>query len=472
MDNLESIPKLLASFRSRTLSPVEVLRQTIARIDAINPRINALTTLCLDRANEEARLSEDRYMRREALPLDGLPFAAKDLLDTEGVRTTYGSALFRDHIPTADAEAVARLRRAGAILVGKSATHEFGWGITTSSALHGPTHNPWDTSRVPGGSSGGSAAALAAGLVPLALGSDTGGSIRIPSAFCGTAGLKPSRGRVPTDGAFALASSLDHVGPMTRSAADLPLALAVLDGTYRPGRTASAPDPALLRGLRVLVVEDLHTVPLAPDHHSVFTEACNLLAGHGAEIIERAWPGPTRPDPYGILAPTLNAEARLRHQTSLGLYPGRAAEYSPDVRRRIELAAQYRLREYVEAAQRRAEFVAAFGGLLSDADVLLTPVSAVGPVAIGTDTVFHEGQRMDIRNAVMGYIAPQSLSGLPAAVIRAGFDSQRMPVGAQLTVQFGRDARLLQLSAVFELVLGGASPGWPDIVGSGLPNDR
>jgi Asp-tRNA(Asn)/Glu-tRNA(Gln) amidotransferase A subunit family amidase len=251
---------------------------------------------------------------------------------------------------------------------------------------------------------------------------------------------------------------------MARSAADLPLALAILDGTYCAGRTTSAPDPAIIRGIRVLVVEDLHPVPSDSDHGSVFTEACNLLSRHGAEIIERAWPRPTRPDPYGILAPTLNAEARLRHETSLGLYPGRAEEYSPDVRRRVELAAQYGLPEYVEAAQRRAEFTAAFIALLSDVDVLLTPVSAVGPVAIGTDTIIHEGRTMEFRTAVMGYIAPQSLSGLPASVIRAGFDSRRMPVGAQLTAQFGHDVRLLQLSAVFELVLGSAASHAPDIL--------
>jgi Asp-tRNA(Asn)/Glu-tRNA(Gln) amidotransferase A subunit family amidase len=192
--------------------------------------------------------------------------------------------------------------------------------------------------------------------------------------------------------------------------------------------------------------------PLASDHRAAFTD-------------ERVWPRSARPDPYGILAPTLNAEARLRHETSLGLYPGRAEEYSRDVHRRLELAAQYGLPEYVEAAQRRAEFTAAFACLLSDADVLRTPVSAVGPVTIGAETISHEDQTIEFRTAVMGYIAPQSLSGLPASVIRVGFDSSRMPVGAADGPVWPR-CRLLQLSAVFELVLGAAASGWPDIVAS------
>ncbi|MBZ7924806.1 amidase [Ensifer adhaerens] len=460
-DNL-TIASILANFRSGTMSPVEVLENSVARIDSLNSRINALTALCIERARQEAKASEKRYRRGDALPLDGIPFVAKDLLDTANVETTYGSVLYRGHVPREDAEAVGRLRNAGAILVGKSATHEFGWGLTTTSALHGPTRNPWDLTRVPGGSSGGSAAALAVDLVPLALGSDTGGSIRIPSAFCGTAGIKPTRNRVPMEGAFALASSLDHVGPMARTAEDLSLAMAVLDGTYGSGVREQEVNPKILNGLRILVIDDLHPVALTEDISRVFAEACGALSQHGARIIDKRWSDTERPDPYGILAPTLNAEARLRHEVVLGHYPQRAAEYSPDVCKRIELAAQYGLREYIEAAQRRAAFTAQFVSVFAEGDVLLSPVSAVSAVKIGTDTVIHDGKSVELRSAIMGYIAPQSLSGLPAAVIRAGFDRHEMPVGIQLTMAAGSDHRLIEIAAALETVLGATAVGGPN----------
>ena len=460
-----SATELLALFRDKALSPVDALHSTMARIDAINPTINALTTLCLDRAIGEARASERRYLNGTALPLDGLPFVAKDLLDSADVRTTYGSVLYRDNVPTTDATAIARLRLAGAILVGKAATHEFAWGLTTTSTLHGQTRNPWNLTRVPGGSSGGSAAALAAGLVPIALGTDTGGSIRIPSAFCGTAGFKPSRGRVPATGTFAFAPSLDHVGPMARSAADLPGILSVLDGTCGPAGTLPMPETADLRDIKILVVDDLHPVALVADHAEIFVQVCSRLRGLGATVLEARWPLPQRPDPYRILAPTLNTEARILHETKLGLYPARASEYSPDVRARLELAGRYRLADYVEASERRAEFGAALCGLLADADVWLSPVSAVPPASIGSDMerVDHDGRSLDLRTAAMGFCAAQNLTGLPACAIRAGFDRLGLPFGVQLTGRFGEDLRLLRIAAALEGALSAHRRTWPDL---------
>lgn len=458
MPSLPNATELLGLFRGKALSPVDALQSTMARIDAINPAVNALTSLCLERALREARISEQRYLDGMARPLEGVPFVAKDLLDSADVRTTYGSALYRDNVPTTDATAIARLRSAGAILVGKAATHEFAWGLTTTSILHGQTRNPWDMTRIPGGSSGGSAAALAAGLVPIALGTDTGGSIRIPSAFCGTAGLKPSRGRVPGTGSFALAPSLDHVGPMARSAADLQGILSVLDGTCGPAGTLPMPETADLRDTKILVIDDLHPVALVADHAEIFAQVCSRLRGLGATLIEARWPLPQRPDPYRILAPTLNTEARILHESKLGLYPARAAEYSPDVRARLELSRQYRLADYVEAAERRAAFGATLCGLLADADVLLSPVSSVPPPSID-----HDGQSLDLRTAVMGFCAAQNLTGLPACAIRAGFDYLGLPVGVQLTGRFGEDRRLLWIAAAVEGALSTRQQTWPDL---------
>ena len=255
-----SAGQLLEAYRARALSPVEVVDALAQRIERLDPALGAFTTLCLERTRDEAVAAEAAYRSGASVrPLEGVPFGVKDLFDTAGVRTTYGSPMFSDHVPEQDAETVRRVRAAGAILIGKTQTHEFAWGITSVNELMGTSHNPWATDRISGGSSGGSAVALAAGLVPLALGSDTGGSIRVPSSFCGTVGLKPTYGRVSLDGIFPLASSLDHPGPMTRNPADA----ALLFGVLVDEAPAAAPRDGL-RGVRVGLCPDMHLTPLSP----------------------------------------------------------------------------------------------------------------------------------------------------------------------------------------------------------------
>src|SRR5262245_24420223 len=221
---------LLAEFAARRLSPVEVVDACAARIEAVDSRVGGFTALCLERARDEARASESAWSRGEARLLEGVPFGVKDLFDSEGVRTAYGSPIYADHVPDRDAEAVRRAREAGALLVGKTQTHEFAWGITSVNEALGSARNPWSLDRVSGGSSGGSGVVLAAGEVPLALGSDTGGSIRVPAAFCGIVGLKPTYGRISAARAWPLARSLDHPGPMATNPADAALLLEALAG--------------------------------------------------------------------------------------------------------------------------------------------------------------------------------------------------------------------------------------------------
>lgn len=454
--------ELIDHFRAGRLSPVEVIQATGRRIDSINPDINALTTLCLDRAYEEARASERRYQQGAPLPLDGVPFVAKDLLDTAGVRTTYGALHFSNHLPSGDALAVERLRSAGAILVGKSATHEFGWGITTTGLLHGPTRNPWDLDRVPGGSSGGSAAALAAGFIPIAIGSDTAGSIRIPSAFCGTAGLKPTRARVPVGGAIALAPSLDHIGPMARAPSDLPIVLAALDGRLtQPAPDFSRHDPGDLRGLRIGVIHDLDMVQLAPDHAAVFERALDGLRLLGAEVVEASWPFPETRDPYAILAPIVLTEARNYHENVLRTFPERREEYSKAVLDRLELAGSIPALAYLEAVEMRANFRAGMDRILSRVDMIVSPVSAGSAAPIGQDYVDHCGSAVEFRKLVMTYTAPQSLSGLPSCAVRAGFDAAGLPIGIQFTGPAWADDRVLWLARTFSAVDPGLLHRWP-----------
>ncbi len=346
--------------------------------------------------------------------------------------------MFAEHVPARDAEAVRRARAAGAIVVGKTQTHEFAWGISSVNAAMGTAHNPWDITRIAGGSSGGSAVALAAGLVPLALGSDTGGSIRIPSAFCGTVGLKPSYGRMSTAGIFPLAPTLDHAGPMARSPADAALLLAVIAG-LDPGDPATAQAPRLRRpptiegtlaGLRVALCPDLQPLRLAPGLDAAFERASRRVSELGGALVELALPeAASAAESYMAIQ---RAEA-LHGHVQAGLYPARASEYGADVRHWLELATEIELQDYLAASADRERIRAGFGRVFEEADLLLTPVAACSPPRIGEEAIEHFGVRLSLRELVLGFTVAQDLAGLPACTLRAGFDELGCPVGVQLT---------------------------------------
>jgi aspartyl-tRNA(Asn)/glutamyl-tRNA(Gln) amidotransferase subunit A len=428
--------ELRAGYVSGAFSPVEVVTELAERIEQLEPDLNAFVTLTLDAALADASAAEGEYARGgSSRPLLGLPFAAKDLFDTAGIRTTYGSAMFSQHVPTSDAHAVARARRAGAILVGKSATHEFGWGITCSNPHFGDTRNPWAADRIPGGSSGGSAAALAAGLVPLALGTDTGGSVRIPAGFCGVVGVKPTYGRLGTRGQFPLAPSFDHAGVMARTPADAALVLDALGE-----QTLAADEPARLT---VAVCPDLHRVPLAEDVESALAGTVDALRGLGADVAEL--PLREAPGAYDTFAAIQLAEALYVHR-SLGLFPRRREEYGADIRARLELAADVGLGAYRAALDRRRRLEKDFERLFRQADLLLTPTAATTAPPVGSDPVRHLGRPVALRELVMTYTTPQNLLGLPACALRAGFGDDGLPIGMQLTGPRGADARVLQIA--------------------------
>jgi aspartyl-tRNA(Asn)/glutamyl-tRNA(Gln) amidotransferase subunit A len=444
-----TVEGLMRGFAERRLSPVEVLAAHAARIEAVDDRLGAFTALCLERAGDEARAAEAAWARGDARPLEGIPFGVKDLFDSEGVRTAYGSPMFAEHVPSRDAEAVRRAREAGAILVGKTQMHEFAWGITSVNELMGTARNPWALDRVSGGSSGGSGVALAAGEVPLALGSDTGGSIRVPAAFCGIVGLKPTYGRISAAGAWPLARSLDHPGPMATTPAGAALLLQATAGVHDDDpSTADVPvgevQGELARGLDGLVVGtcvDLELVPLAADVRAVFDATLKVLDGAGARLVEVALPE------AGLILPAFrtiqSAEALDGHRRA-GLYPSRRAEYGPDVLGRLEAAEAVTVEQYLAASADRERVRAAFARLFRSCDVLLTPVAAGTPVPIGEETVVHEGVELTFRDLVMSYTTPQDLVGLPACAVRAGFDGLGIPVGVQFTAPAWQEARTLR----------------------------
>jgi aspartyl-tRNA(Asn)/glutamyl-tRNA(Gln) amidotransferase subunit A len=396
--------ELRAAFAARELSPVEAVEAATE-----HPELGAFVTLTLETAREQAKQAERAYKDGTARPLEGLPLAVKDLFDTAGVRTSYGSRIFAGHVPQADAAAVRRAKDAGAIVVGKTLTHEFAWGITSVNPHFPPCRNPWDPERVPGGSSGGSAVALATGAAALALGTDTGGSIRIPAAFCGVSGLKPTYNRIPATGVFPLARSLDHVGPMARTPADVRLLFEALIGA-RAGAEPAA---------RIAICPDLHVRAPEPGIQRAFDAA---VAALGADIVEVAFEGAERMYPaYAVIQ---NVEAALSHAH---LFPARRDEYGDDVAKRLDFARSVTLAEYADATATRERIRAGFGGIFRAADLLLTPVAGVPPESIEQPT--HQ----EFRDGVLPYTVAQDLAGLPSCAVPVGFDELGLPVGVQLT---------------------------------------
>jgi aspartyl-tRNA(Asn)/glutamyl-tRNA(Gln) amidotransferase subunit A len=441
--------ELVACYRRREASPGEVVEALAGRVEALDRKVGAFTTKLFEEARREAA-ERERSADRDA-PLYGVPVAVKELFDVAGAETTWGSSMLAGRVPSGDAETVARLRRAGAIVLGLTRSHEFAWGITTRSE-RGGTRNPWDDGRIAGGSSGGAAAAVAAGLVPAALGSDTGGSIRIPAAFCGIAGFKPTYGAVPVDGVCPLAPSLDHAGPLARRARDLVSLTEVLSG--RPLKIGMEGPP------RFVVSRDLHVVAPAPDRERAFEDVVRAVTAAGASVVERRFPGAAAI--YDTFARIQLFEAIAVHRDRLALYPARREEYSAGVAARLALAERVTEDDYEAAGRERRAVRARFAELLASARILLTPVSATAPSTVQRpDVVDHLGAELPLREAVMHYTVPQNVAGLPACVVWSGKDGVGLPVGIQLTAAAGEDAACLAAACWLEDVLG--APEWPPV---------
>lgn len=451
------VEELLDAFRARRLSPVEVIAALAARIEAVDGRVGAFTTLCLDRASAEARAAEAAWARGEARPLEGVPIGVKDLYDSESVRTTYGSPMFAAHVPRRDAEPLRRARAAGAVLVGKTQTHEFAFGITSLNEHVGSTHNPWALDRISGGSSGGSAVALAADEVPLALGTDTGGSIRVPAALCGIVGLKPTYGRVSLAGVWPLARSLDHAGPMARSPADAALLLEVVAGLddADPATSAVALGDVAgelrmgFAGLTIGLCPDLHFTALGEPVRSAYESTARTAEQAGARVVEVALPEAELMSHAFVT--TQRAEALDTHRRA-GLHPTRRGEYGSDVLERLEAGLGVTIEQYLAAAAERERARAGFRRAFTLCDVLLTPVCAGSPYPGARETGEHLGSEVAFRELVLPYTTPQDLCGLPACTVRAGFDGDGIPIGMQFTGPPWSESRVLRAAqAHFDL---------------------
>ena len=474
--------QLAQHFAAGTASPAEALDSVLARIAAADGHIGAFACVLEEQARARAaELTEELAQGHSRGPLHGVPVAVKELFDVRGAPGDYGSDVLAGRIADADAECVRRLRRAGAVIVGTTRSHEFGWGITTQHQTRGGTRNPWDLNRVPGGSSGGSGAAVAAGMVPVAVGSDTGGSIRIPACFCGVAGLKPTFGQIGRTGGVALAPSFDTVGALGRSISDAALLVEAMSGPDRNDpdctgtgyRTADRPRPSLtgagtatatggerevqplltsLAGIKVATAPALIDIGLDDGIAAVYGQALDSLERLGAELVEIDLP--TAEEILEAFRPLQMAEAHHVHQ-SMGLFPGQADLYGPDVRSRLEAAANVSIGNYLAAQRERRRIAAAFDRQLEWVDGLISPISAVGPSRIDRpDEAVLNGQRLGLRDTVMRFTVPQNMTGLPAGIVQAGFDPEGLPVGVQLTAGRGQEGAVVAIAAALQAELG------------------
>ncbi|HVF20496.1 MAG TPA: amidase [Mycobacteriales bacterium] len=428
-----------AAVASGETTSAELVDAALSRIEEYDGEVRAFVHIAAERARAEARaLDEELRAGRLRGPLHGVPVAVKDIFDVAGEVTPAGSLVPPGPPAVADALAVRRLRDAGAVVVGRTRTHEFAWGLTTRHPVLGGTHNPHDRSRVTGGSSGGSAAAVAGGVVPIALGTDTAGSIRLPAAWCGVVGHKPTWGLVPVEGVVPLAPTFDHAGALTSDVADARLALSVLAGT--PIRRARH-DP---RGLRVGLVRTPDYVQTGERATAAVQRVADALSDDGAEVEVL-----DLPDPIQLVAVFLavqSGEALAWHRGT-GRWPDHADLYGADVAERLRAAKAHDL----TAAAQLPEIRAAAAAAMSLVDVLVMPVAASGPSSVlDPDHVDIDGAPADLRLAVLAHTLLASVCGLPACAVPAGTESDGLPLGVQVVGAAGADALVLDVAELIE----------------------
>jgi len=440
-DALTSAPlvKIASSLQRRRLSPVELVDAYSRRI-AASADLQAFITPPGERARQEAQRAERRLSRGERGALLGVPIAVKDLFATRALRTTVGSRILRNWVPSSDADVVARLRAAGAIVFGKTNLHEFAYGVSTANPWWGVARNPHDSRRSPGGSSGGSAIAVVAGLCAGALGSDTGGSIRVPASLCGCVGLKPTFGAIPLNGAFPLGWSLDHAGPLARTVDDAGVLLDVLSGGHA-GRKSRR---AATRGLRVGVLRGSIVERVQPAVSRQVDAAADALRRRGLRVRLVAIP-----DMQWTVATqlvTLRAEASALHARWIRARP---RAYGSDVRTRLQLGSLVAGADYVLAQRMRARIRTAMSHVFHDIDVLLLPSTPIAAPLVGERTVRWRSGEEPVDGALVRLTAPFNLTGLPALSVPFGATAG-LPIGVQVVGQWNDEARVLAVGRLIE----------------------
>ncbi|HVC93377.1 MAG TPA: amidase [Pirellulales bacterium] len=449
-----SAVELATAIRARKISPVEIIEASLARIGQVNLKLNALVTIATGAALCAARKAEEAVMRGDALgPLHGVPLHVKDNLYVADSRTTFGSKLFEENVTVVDCPAVKRLRAAGMIVIGRTNTPEFGWKGVTDNRVFGPTRNPWNTDLTPGGSSGGAAAAVAAGLGPIGLGTDGGGSLRIPSSFCGVVGFKASFGRVPnwpgSGGAM-----LRHIGAITRTVVDQAIALDSLAGPD-PADLLALPSAGVsfsadldkgIRGKRIAYSPDLGYARVEPETAAICRRAAERLAETGAQVEEVAldWR-----DPYESWGVFFFGTAAAMMEKQL---PNKGDLLDPGFKRVVEQGLKLRGVDFANAMAARHELWERVRRVFEQFDLLLCPTLAVPPFAVGQDDADPlDGQRLGpLQWTQFSY--PFNLTGQPAVSVPAGWTKSGLPVGAQIVGDRYADLLVLQAARAWEQV--------------------
>jgi aspartyl-tRNA(Asn)/glutamyl-tRNA(Gln) amidotransferase subunit A len=410
--------------RAGEITSVRATEDCLRRIEADNPRLNAFITVTVDEAMRQAHAA-DRELAdgNDRGPLHGVPISIKDLLDMRGLATTAASKVREGHIAERDAPTIAHLRMAGAVLVGKTNLHEFAFGTTNEDSAFGPARNPHDPQRSPGGSSGGSAASVAAGMALATIGTDTGGSIRIPSAACGIVGLKPSLGEVSIDGVVPLSRTLDHVGPLALSVTDACLVYHALLGDAAAQPPAAMP----MRGLRLAVPRKYFCEMLDAEVRARFEEALDRLRSAGARIddieIQHATEIAT------VYLHLVLSDAAAYHAATLDSMPDK---YTPNVRIRLEMGRYVLAEDYVRALAGRERLRREVDGSLAEHDALILPTLPIPAPAIGASTVEINGAAEPVRNLMLRLTQPFNVTGHPAISIPSGTNAAGLPCAVQL----------------------------------------
>jgi aspartyl-tRNA(Asn)/glutamyl-tRNA(Gln) amidotransferase subunit A len=459
-----TLSEAASQIQKKELSPLELTRAYADRIQAFDPQLNCFITRTLETALEQARQAEAEIQVGDYRgPLHGIPLALKDLFETKGVRTTAGSRFFADYFPQEDAVVVQKLRGAGAVFLGKLNMHEIALGLTNVNPHYGPCHNPWWLERITGGSSGGSAAAVAAGLCLGSLGSDTGGSVRVPASLCGVVGLKPTFGRVSLRGVIPLSWNLDHVGPLARGVRDAAMLLQAIAG-YDAQDPASidAPVPSYLSGLedgvrgwKIGFASDAYYSKSDPQVWQAIQAAVDVFRHLGAQVVPIELPEAYEAaKANGLMVPS---DAAAFHQERLAAHP---QDFGADVLKRLQSGAAYSSTEYILARRTQSIFRRRCEQLFESIDLLVTPATAVTAPPIEGPDAIEQARRLT------RFTAPFNLAGLPALSLPAGFSRQgstadknhpadrELPVGMQLVAPAWAEARLLRGAFAYEQAAG------------------
>jgi len=439
MDDLQS---LAADLRARKVSSRELVTQSLRQIERMDSKLNAFITVTGETALQEAD-ERDRELADgiDRGPLHGIPIAHKDLMRTKGVRTTAGSKIYADYVPQRDAAIVTRLHEAGAVSLGKTGLHELAYGITSNNPHFGAIHNPWDLARIPGGSSGGSAAAVAAGIVPFTTGTDTGGSIRVPASFCGIVGLKPTFGRINIRGVLPLGFSQDHVGPLTRTVRDTAVAYqAMVDDS-----TGYIPPANLnLSGLRIGWPKNFFLEQVDPEVEAAVRAAFQTAAAVEGRVIEVEVP-----DMNALRAAAATC-LLVEAVTVVRPYLDRRADFGADVLAMLDQGQAILAIDYIEAQRTRRRIGRQFSRLFEQIDCIFTPTTPITAPRIGQTTVEIRGVTEEVRTAATRFTRVVNALGLPAISIPCGFSRSGLPIGLQIIAAARQEDLLLRVAAAME----------------------